>query len=173
VVFAGKIFRVRRERVAEPSVTGKGLRPPLVRDIVEHQGSVVVMPVFPDGSILLVRQYRHATRQALWELVAGGIDAGESPQQAARRELKEETGYTARRWRRLVSFYPTPGFLTEKMHLYRATGLGAGRHSPEEDEELVTRVFSRKELERMLRAGRLLDGKSLVGVLLHLRGGGC
>lgn len=110
------------------------------------------------------------TGEALWELVAGGIDPGENPVRAARRELKEESGYTARRFRRLLSFYPTPGFLTEKMYLYQATGLRRGRRSPEEDEDLVAQVFTPTELERMLRRGALRDGKTLVGVLLHLRG---
>lgn len=170
VVFTGKIFRVRRDEVVEPRLSRRHARGPVVREVVEHRGSVVVMPVFADGRVLLVRQYRHATGQALWELVAGGIDAGESPAKAARRELKEESGYTARRFRRLLSFYPTPGFLTEKMYLYQATGLRRGRRAPEEDEDLVARVFTPTELERMLRRGDLRDGKTLVGVLLHLRG---
>lgn len=170
VVFAGKIFRVRRDEVVEPGLAGGRAQGPVVREIVEHGGSVVVVPVFADGRVLLVRQYRHATGQALWELVAGGIDPGESPVAAARRELKEESGYTARRLRRLLSFYPTPGFLTEKMHLYEATGLRRGRRAPEDDEDLEVRVFTPAELKYMLKRGELQDGKTLVGVLLHLRG---
>jgi ADP-ribose pyrophosphatase len=168
-VFRGPIFCVRRDLVVEPALRGRRANSPVLRDIVEHQGSVVVLPVLPDGRILLVRQYRHATGRFLWELVAGGIDRGETPLNAARRELKEETGYTARRSERIASYFPTPGFLTEEMHLYRATGLRPGRANPEADEALEVRAFSRRELERMMRRGALRDGKTLIGVLLELR----
>ncbi len=169
VIFRGSIFRVRRDLVVEPALRGKRASPPVIREIVEHQGSVVVLPVLADGRVLLVRQYRHATGGFLWELVAGGIDRGEKTLNAARRELKEETGFAARRFERLVSFFPTPGFLTEQMHLYRATGLRPGAAQPEDDEALEVRAFSRRELERMLRRGALRDAKTILGVLLELR----
>src|SRR3990172_1682481 len=92
VVFRGRIFRVRRDVVEEPGSRGR-----VTREVVEHGGSVVLLPVFPDGRVLLVRQYRHAVGRFLWELVAGGLEPGESPPAAARRELEEETGYRARR----------------------------------------------------------------------------
>jgi ADP-ribose pyrophosphatase len=168
VVFRGRVFRVRRDWVEEPAVRGRAARPAAMREIVDHAGSVVVLPVFPDGRILLVRQYRHAAEGFLWELVAGHIEPNERPRTAARRELREETGYEARRFERLLTFFPTPGFLTEQMHLYRATGLNPGASRPEEDEEFEVRVFTRRELERMLRQRKLRDGKSLVGVLLEL-----
>lgn len=170
LVFRGPVFRVRRDLVAEPRPDGGRRGPPVVRDIIEHQGSVVVLPVLGDGRVLLVRQYRHATGGFLWELVAGGIDAEETPPRAARRELEEETGYVARRLERLASFFPTPGILSEVMHLYRATWLRAGPARPEEDEALEVRAFSRRELERMLWRGRLRDGKTLLGLLLHWGG---
>lgn len=175
VLFRGRIFQVRRDRVVEPCLrqagdpSGRRRRPAVVREVVEHRGSAVVLPVFSDGRLLLVRQYRYAVGDFLWELVAGGIEPGESPLQAARRELREETGYGARRFSRLLTFYPTPGFATEKMHLYRATGLRAGAAQPESDESLEARAFTRRELERMIGRGTLRDGKTLVGVLLHLR----
>jgi len=170
VVFRGRIFRVRRDWVEEPALRG-GPNRPAMREIVEHAGSVVVLPVFPDGRILLVRQYRHAAGDFLWELVAGHIERGERPLAAARRELMEETGYRARRFEHLATFFPTPGFLTEQMHLYRATGLRAGQARPEADEEFEVRAFARRELERMMRQRKLRDGKTLVGVLLELRRG--
>jgi len=162
-VFRGRVFRVRRDVVAEPGLA----RDAVVREVVEHRGSVVVLPVLADGCILLVRQYRHAVGERLWELVAGHIEPGESPRAAARRELAEETGYRARRLERLLEFYPTPGFVSEKMILYRATGLAPGRARPEWDEALETCAFSRAALRRMLRRGRRLrDAKTLLGVLL-------
>jgi ADP-ribose pyrophosphatase len=173
ILFRGRIFQVRRDRVVEPRLpqagkpTGRPGRAAVVREVVEHRGSVVVLPVFSDGRVLLVRQYRYAVGDFLWELVAGGIEPGEGPLRAARRELREESGYEARRFARLVTFYPTPGFATEKMHLYRATGLRAGSTRPEWDEALEARAFTPEELRRMLRQGELRDGKTLVGVLLH------
>ena len=169
VVFRGRLFRVRRDLVEEPALRGEPAGPPVMREIIEHAGSVVVLPVLADGRVLLVRQYRYAARDFLWELVAGGIDRGEKPLQAARRELKEETGYDARRFEPLLSFFPSPGILTEVMHLFRATGLRPGRAEPEADEALEMRAFSRRQLERMLKRGSLRDAKTVLGVLLELQ----
>jgi ADP-ribose pyrophosphatase len=168
VIFRGRIFQVRRDLVEEPALRGKAPRPAVLREIVEHRGSVAVLPVLRDGRVLLVRQYRHAAGGFLWELVAGGIDRDETPLAAARRELKEETGYEAKRFERLLSYFPSPGFLTERMHLYRATGLRPGRAEPEADEALEVRAFSRRQLERRLRRGQLRDGKTIIAVLLEL-----
>ena len=167
VVYRGGIFRVRQDVVAEPRPGSQRLGRPLVRDIVEHKGSVVVLPVLADGRVLLVRQYRHATGGFLWELVAGGIDPGETPRAGAKRELAEETGYIAGRLEGLASYFPTPGFLSEVMHVFRATRLEPGQARPEEDEALEVRAFSRAELRRMLQRKKLRDGKTIVGLLLH------
>ncbi len=171
VVYRGKIFRVRREVVEEPALpSGRKTRQrEVLREIVEHHGSVVVLPVLADGHVLLVRQYRHAARDFLWELVAGHIEPGENPLTAARRELREETGYAARHLQRMTEFFPTPGFLTETMILYRATGLRAGQPRPEDDEALEVRAFGLSELHRMIHRGALRDAKTLVGLLLHAR----
>ncbi|MGH9862249.1 MAG: NUDIX hydrolase [Candidatus Acidiferrales bacterium] len=168
VVFRGRVFRVRRDHVVEPPLPGERRRPAVVREIVEHHGSVVVLPVLADGRVLLVRQYRYAAGEFLWELVAGHIEPEERLLAAARRELQEETGYTARRFELLGSFYPSPGFVSEKMHLYRATRLRPGRARPEADESFEVRAFSRRQLRRMLRRAVLRDAKTLVGVLLEL-----
>jgi len=161
VVFRGRIFRVRRDVVEEPGSRGR-----VTREVVEHGGSVVLLPVFPDGRVLLVRQYRHAVGRFLWELVAGGLEPGESPPAAARRELEEETGYRARRLDKLLEFFPTPGFASEKMILYLATGLRPGHARPEADESIRRRAFRRRELQRLIRRGELRDAKTLVGLLL-------
>ena len=141
----------------------------VTRDIVVHRGSVVLLPVFPDGSILLVRQYRHAIGTSLWELVAGRVEPGESRPAAARRELIEETGYTAGRVKQILEIFPSPGFVTERMWIFAATGLRRGLAQPEEDERITSRKFSLAALEKMIRGGSLHDAKSVAGILFYSR----
>jgi ADP-ribose pyrophosphatase len=161
IVFKGRVFGVRRERVIEPG----GVE--ATREIVTHPGSVVVLPVFPDGRILMIRQYRHSVRQYLWELVAGSKDPGESFQEGARRELREETGYTARRMLKLLDLFPTPGFVSENMVIFLAQGLKFGKAHPEADEKIELRVFSLREIESWMRAGKIRDAKSVAGILYY------
>lgn len=162
-MYAGAVFGVRRDRVLEPG----GIE--VTRDVVTHSGSVVLLPILPDGRLLLVRQYRHAVGGYLWELVAGRIEPGEAPLAAARRELAEETGYTARRYRKLLDVFPTPGFVSERMLLYAAEGLTPGAARPEADERILARRFTLRELETMIRRGRLRDAKSVAGLLYYSR----
>jgi ADP-ribose pyrophosphatase len=133
------------------------------RAIVQHGGSAVMMPVDEKGRILLVRQYRLPARQYLWELPAGRVDKGETVMQAARRELVEETGYRAKKWKKIAEFFPSPGFLAEKMTIFLATELSAGEAKPMEDERIETRWFSRRELQDWIRAGKIKDAKTLIG----------
>jgi ADP-ribose pyrophosphatase len=163
VVYKGSIFGVRRDEVLEPT----GVR--TTREVITHPGSVVVMPVLPDGRIILIQQYRHAARQFLWELVAGRLDPGESVRQAAVRELIEETGYRAKRLRVFLDLFPTPGFLEERMYILLAEGLKLGEAEPEEDEKIVVRAFTRAELEKMIQRGVLRDAKSIAGLLYYFR----
>lgn len=139
------------------------------RSVVTHAGSAVVLPMQEDGSVLLVSQWRAPIRSAIWELPAGRIDEGETPLRAAKRELAEETGLRARKWQSLGRLHPTPGYVAERMHLYLATGLDLAKASPEEDEQLELRWFSRAELEAYLDRGRLTDGKTVAGLLLAWR----
>ncbi len=133
------------------------------RAIVQHGGSAVMMPVDERGRILLVRQYRLPARQYLWELPAGRVDAGETTLQAARRELAEETGFRAKKWHKIAVFFPSPGFLAEKMTIFLATGLTGGAAAPVEDERIETRWFTRRELGEMIRKGKIVDAKTMIG----------
>jgi len=173
--YRGPAFWVTTDHVLEPSgVRGR-------RDIVRHTGSVVIMAVDETHSqphVLLVRQYRHAAQQYLWELCAGRIDRGkgekaENELAAAKRELLEETGFTARRWKRILNFYASPGFVAETMSIYLATGLRPGTAQPEEDEVIETRFFPLSAAVKMVMTGRIHDGKTISGVLwlsqLHSR----
>jgi len=162
-IFQGKSFGVRRDELIEPT----GVR--TLRDVVTHPGSVVVLPVLPDGRIVLVRQYRHAAGQYLWELVAGRMERGENPKQGAARELIEETGYRGKKFSVFLEVFPTPGFLEEKMFLLLAEGLTLGEAEPEEDEKLIARAYTKKQLEEMIRTKKLRDAKSVAGLLFYFR----
>src|SRR5256884_8612919 len=137
MIYNGPVFGLRRDEVIEPS----GVR--ATREVITHPGSVVVLPVLPDGRILLIRQYRHATRQYLWELVAGRMDPGETPEEAAARELIEETGYRAKRFRVFLDVFPTPGFLEERMLILLAEGLTPGGAEPQDDWKIISRAYTR------------------------------
>ena len=162
-IYEGPVFGIRRDEVIEPS----GVR--TMREVITHPGSVVVLPVLPDGRIVLIQQYRYAARQYLWELVAGRIDPGETPKEAAARELIEETGFRAKRLRVFLDVFPTPGFLEERMFILLAEGLTAGEAEPEEDEKIISRAYSSKQLEEMIRGGKLRDAKTIAGILFYFR----
>ena len=159
------MVELRVDRIVEPG----GIE--VTRELVEHPGSVVVLPMFPDGRVILVRQFRYAAHRALWELVAGGLEPREKPLQAAARELQEETGYRARRFKPLFSFFPSPGILAERMHLVLAQDLTPGEARPEEDERLQVKVFKRAELAKKLREKKIEDGKTLIGLMWLVRQG--
>ena len=162
-LFHGNVFDVKRERVREPG----GIE--TTREFVVHNGSVVVLPVFDDGRILLVCQYRHSVGGYLWELVAGRMEPDENPLAGAKRELLEETGYTARSWEKILDVFPTPGFVSEKMIVYVARNLRAGVARPEEDERILTKAFTVGDLEEQIRSGKLRDAKSVAGILYYMR----
>jgi ADP-ribose pyrophosphatase len=162
IVFRGKVFGVRRDEVEEPG----GIH--ATREVITHSGSVVILPVFDDGCILMIRQYRHASRQYLWELVAGRIDHGETVKHAAARELREETGYRAAKYQEFLNFFPSPGFLEERMHLLLAKGLKPGKAEPEADEKIISHAYTIDELKIMIKRGELRDGKSIAGILYYL-----
>jgi ADP-ribose pyrophosphatase len=161
-VYRGPVFTVTTDHVQEPG----GVR--ARRDIIHHTGSVVVLAVDDSGKtprILLERQYRHAAGSYLWELPAGRIDPGEQELKAAQRELLEETGYTATKWRRILKFYASPGFVAETMAVYLATGLRKGLAQPEEDEIIYKRLVPLSSAVRMVVTGTVKDAKTIASVL--------
>ncbi len=163
ILYQGKVFSLRRDTVIEPGNVRAE------RDIILHPGSVVVLPIFQDGRVLLIRQYRHTVGDFLWELVAGRKEPKESPVAAARRELIEETGYTAKRFRKLLHVIPTPGFVNEWMWIFAAEGLVEGAAQPEEDEKITPRIFTLKQIDTMIQRGTLRDAKSICGLLFYMR----
>lgn len=137
---------------------------PLTRAIVHHNGSAVVLVRDARGRVLLVRQFRVPPKAYLWELPAGKIDDGETALTAAKRELKEETGYKAKRWKKLVTFWASPGFLREKMNIYLAEDLQAGEAAPCGDERIERRWFTVAEIEAGIRRGTIQDGKTMIAL---------
>jgi ADP-ribose diphosphatase len=172
ISFQGPVFSVTTDEVEEPG----GVR--ARRDVIRHSGSIVVLAVddLPidapakarkraEPRILLERQYRHAAQSMMWELPAGRIDDGETALTAAKRELLEETGYSARQWKRILHFYVSPGFLDETMTIYLARGLRAGEAQPEADERIAVKFFSLSEAKQMALHGRIRDAKTIAGIL--------
>jgi ADP-ribose pyrophosphatase len=162
VSYRGPVFSVTTDEVLEPG----GIR--ARRDVVRHSGSVVVLALEKSASgarVLLEWQYRHAAQGFMWELPAGRVDEGEPELVAAKRELLEETGYTASRWKKILHFYVSPGFLDETMSIYLARGLRAGIAQPEADEKIAIRFFPLSRIERMARRGVICDAKTIAGIL--------
>jgi ADP-ribose pyrophosphatase len=155
-VYDGRLFDVTLERWGNQD-----------REIVEHPGAVAIVAVDREGQLTLVRQRREAARKDLVELPAGTLEEGESPLESAQRELEEETGLRGGTWREVVTFYTTPGFCRERMHLFFADDLQGGAASPAEDEDLELVRWPVEEIAA--RLSELEDAKTLVGLLLYLR----
>jgi ADP-ribose pyrophosphatase len=162
LVYRGPVFWVTSEQVIEPS----GVR--VLREVVRHAGSVVILATLDDTDgpqVLLERQYRHAADSYLWELPAGRIDKGEKALAAAKRELIEETGYKASRWKKILKFYASPGFVAEPMTIFWARGLRPGPAQPEADEVIEQKLVPLSHAVRMVVRGTIRDAKTICGVL--------
>jgi ADP-ribose pyrophosphatase len=159
-VYDGKVFDVDRERVTLPHGATVTL------DIVRHPRSVVILPVPERGHIVLIRQYRHAVGRWLWEVPAGSVDPGESPDAAAKRECHEEIGQVPDTIVRLGALYPTPGYCDEEMIFFRVSGLGDSVETAavDEDEDIEARTFPIREAREMIRTGQIVDMKTVVGL---------
>lgn len=158
-VFEGRLLHAYRDEVRLPDGRTAG------REIVHHRGAVAVVPLAPDGRVVLVRQWRHAVERALWEIPAGTRDREEEPSGTARRELEEETGYTAERWRFLGQACVSPGYSRELLWFYLAEGLHEGTAATDADETIDVRLFSPDEVADLLEAGAT-DCKTLAGLAM-------
>ena len=158
--FDGKVFDVDREEVRLPH--GRTV----TVDVVRHPKSVVLIPVPETGHVVLIRQYRHAVNQWLWELPAGSVDDGETPEQAARRECHEEIGQVPQTIVRLAAMFPTPGYCDEEMIFFRLSGLSEPTETAavDEDEDIEARTFSIRDAREMARRGEITDMKTVVGL---------
>jgi ADP-ribose pyrophosphatase len=162
VVYQAPVFYVTSEQVKEPS--GVKVR----RDLIRHPGSVVIMALDEskaEARVLLIKQYRYAAGDEIWEFPAGRIDPGDTPLSGAKRELAEETGYKAREWKRALFFYSSPGFLDETMSVFLARDLVKGKAKPEHDEFITASLVPVSKAVRMVMDGEIQDAKTIAGIL--------
>lgn len=157
LIYQGKVIRLMRE-----TFYMGGQR--LVREVILHPGAAVIVPLLEDRRVVMVRQYRRAARRRLLELPAGTLTPGEPPIQCARRELEEETGWRAKHWRRISSFYAAPGMFSEWMVVFLATGLTKARAHPEPDEVLTPIILPLRTALAKIKSGEICDAKSIIGL---------
>jgi ADP-ribose pyrophosphatase len=165
--YEGPLFRVYTDKIIE---NGREL----TRDVVRHNGSVVILAVDDakskrDPMIVMERQYRHAAKEFLLEVPAGKMEEGEDALAGAKRELLEETGFKAKRWRKMVRYFASPGFLGEFMQVFVAEGLTLGDAQPEYDEQIEIEMMPLSKLLSMIDEGKIHDGKTLISVMLYAR----
>ncbi|MBW1859931.1 MAG: NUDIX hydrolase [Deltaproteobacteria bacterium] len=159
-LYNGKIFDVVLEKVTLPNGVVKN------REIVRHPGAAAMVPILDDGNVVLIKQYRHAVGQFVWEIPAGTLEPEEGPLACARRELVEETGYEAATFHKLTEIWPAPGYTDEHIHIFLATGLTKAEQKLEDDEVLETQPTPIDTAIGMIRTGEIQDGKTIVGLLL-------
>jgi ADP-ribose pyrophosphatase len=158
MIYKGKAVTLRRDIVELP--TGRRS----TREIMEHPGSVAIVPILDDGRLIFIRQFRLAAGGVIWEIPAGTMERGEEPEASARRELEEETGYRAGKIEHLFKAYPTPGYSTELTHYYLATSLEKSEQSTDEDEIISVEPVRPEKIIRMIRSNEIVDAKSIAAV---------
>jgi ADP-ribose pyrophosphatase len=156
----GRVFRMVRENVTLDNGVSTDL------DYIEHPGAAAIVPLIASGEVLLIRQYRHALRQYIWEVPAGTLDPGEPVMDCARRELIEETGYAAQAWRKLADITPVPGYSDERVHLFLASELTPARQELDADEVLAVHRMPLAQALDMITRGEIQDAKSICALLL-------
>jgi len=161
-----EVYKCGLFRVTEDHAEDKKSGFKIDRSVVRHAGSAVMMAVDKKNRVLLVRQYRLPAEDYLWELPAGRLDPGEKPLDAAKRELAEETGYSAKKWKKLSAFFVSPGYVQERMTIFLATDLTGGKATPMDDERIEVGWFKPKEIKEMIRTGKIIDAKTMLGFLL-------
>jgi len=162
-IYEGRVFNIIVDDVEYPSGNVS------VREVAEHGGGAVVLACFPDGGIILINQHRYPLDKFIWELPAGKLDRGEQPLECAKRELEEETGYRAGRWKLLTPIYTTPGFCSEILHIFMASDLTpapGGRRLEEGEETMTMKILPLFEAVRMIEQGEIMDSKTICGILL-------
>ena len=162
IEFQGRRIAVRRDRIVDAS--GRET----TYEVVVHPGAVSIVAMLSLDEIVLINQYRHATGEVIIEIPAGTLEKDENPIDAARRELEEETGYSARRLELRATYYTTPGFSNELMYLYEASELTLAKQSLDDDESIEVSVTHRDHALRMIQEGRIRDAKTIVGLLMLL-----
>jgi ADP-ribose pyrophosphatase len=163
IISSHEAYKCNLFKVTEDEAVDKKTGFHIKRSVVRHAGSAVMMAVDDKKRILLVRQYRLPADKYLWELPAGKLDEGENSLQAAKRELVEETGYKAKTWTKLASFFVSPGYVQERMTIYLAKDLIAGEATPMEDERIEAKWFKRKEVAKMIEKNEIDDAKTIIG----------
>jgi ADP-ribose pyrophosphatase len=161
-MYRGRAIHVRVDSVVKPNDTKT------TREVVEHVDCVVILPVDSKGNILLVRQFRHAVDKELLELPAGSIDPGETPEEAASRELREETGYKPGKLEKVGGFYAAPGYCTEYLHFFRATQLRKSPLMAEDTDEIEVVPTSPSDVPGLIALGQICDAKTIAGFRIAL-----
>jgi ADP-ribose pyrophosphatase len=163
VIYAGRVFSTVVDDVEYES--GRESK----REVAVHPGGATVLPVFPDRRVLMIKQHRYPLGKFIWELPAGKLEPNEDPLECAKRELEEETGYSARTWKKITSIYTSPGFCTEVLHLYLATELSelpTGRRLEEGELTMTLHMVPLDEAKQMIKRGEILDAKSIISILM-------
>jgi ADP-ribose pyrophosphatase len=158
-ILKGRLFDIYRLRVRLPNGRQS------CREVIKHPGAVAIIPILDDGRILLEKQYRKAVEKELYEIPAGTLEKGEQLRTCVKRELLEETGYAAQKIERLISFHPAPGYTSEMIHLFAARGLVLKKACPEEDETITLAPLPYDKIIRLIRQGKIADGKTILAML--------
>ena len=162
-VFRGRIFELKKVRIQAPN--GRTFQ----HDVIFHPGAAVIVPWLEGNRFVMVKQYRAAVGRPIWEFPAGTLEHGENPLACAKREIIEETGFQARKWRKLVSFFPAPGISTEFMHIFLASELSPKKMTLDKDEFLQKHILSFPRLQSMISNGTIVDAKTIIGFFYFVK----